>query len=83
MPNPHDPALLSKAETLVDALPYLESDPRQVLLPGLALTAAVIGFNTLGESVALNRIPKPLTRRMLAMRRLEVAGWAKENNDAK
>lgn len=24
MPNPHDPALLSKAETLVDALPYLQ-----------------------------------------------------------
>lgn len=51
-------------QMLVDALPYLESDPRQVILPGLALTAAVIGFNTLGESIALNRIPKPLTRRM-------------------
>lgn len=24
MPNPHDPALLSKAETLIDALPYLQ-----------------------------------------------------------
>lgn len=46
-------------QMLVDALPYLESDPRQVILPGLALTAAVIGFNTLGESIALNRIPKP------------------------
>ncbi|OMQ46490.1 ABC transporter permease [Ensifer sp. 1H6] len=69
-------------QMLVDALPYLESDPRQVLLPGLALTAAVIGFNTLGESIALNRIPKPLTRRMLAARRLEVANWGKENSDA-
>lgn len=69
-------------QMLVDALPYLESDPRQVLLPGLALTAAVIGFNTLGESIALNRIPKPLTRRMLAMRRAEVASWSKENSDA-
>ncbi len=69
-------------QMLVDALPYLESDPRQVLLPGLALTAAVIGFNTLGESIALNRIPKPLTRRMLAARRIEVAGWAKEGIDA-
>lgn len=64
-------------QMLVDALPYLESDPRQVILPGLALTAAVIGFNTLGESIALNRIPKPLTRRMLAARRIEVAGWGK------
>ncbi len=70
-------------QMLVDALPYLESDPRQVILPGLALTAAVIGFNTLGESIALNRIPKPLTRRMLAARRNEVAGWAKESIDAK
>ena len=69
-------------QMLVDALPYLESDPRQVLLPGLALTAAVIGFNTLGESIALNRIPKPLTRRMLAIRRAEVASWSKENSDA-
>lgn len=69
-------------QMLVDALPYLESDPRQVILPGLALTAAVIGFNTLGESIALNRIPKPLTRRMLAARRIEVAGWGKENSDA-
>ncbi|WWR55605.1 ABC transporter permease (plasmid) [Sinorhizobium meliloti] len=70
-------------QMLVDALPYLEADPRQVILPGLALTAAVIGFNTLGESIALNRIPKPLTRRMLAARRIEVAGWAKESIDAK
>lgn len=69
-------------QMLVDALPYLESDPRQVILPGLALTAAVIGFNTLGESIALNRVPKPLTRRMLAERRLEVADWNKETADA-
>jgi peptide/nickel transport system permease protein len=65
-------------QMLVDALPYLESDPRQVILPGLALTAAVIGFNTLGESIALNRVPKPVSRRTLAARRIEVAGWAKE-----
>ncbi|TIM22190.1 MAG: ABC transporter permease [Mesorhizobium sp.] len=69
-------------QMLVDALPYLESDPRQVILPGLALTAAVIGFNILGESIALNRIPKPLSRRTLALRRIEVAGWAKENSNA-
>jgi len=69
-------------QMLVDALPYLESDPRQVLLPGFALTAAVIGFNILGESIALNRIPKPLTRRMLTLRRAEVASWGKENSNA-
>lgn len=69
-------------QMLVDALQYLESDPRQVILPGLALTAAVIGFNTLGEAIALNRVPRPLTKRMLAVRRREAAGWAKENSDA-
>ncbi|MER9670411.1 ABC transporter permease [Mesorhizobium sp. M0185] len=65
-------------QMLVDALPYLESDPRQVILPGLTLTLAVIGFNILGEAVALNRVPKPLTSRMLAARRRVTAFWAKE-----
>ncbi|RNF33452.1 ABC transporter permease [Paracoccus methylarcula] len=69
-------------QMLVDALPYLESDPRQVILPGLALTAAVIGFNTLGETIALNRVPKRLSRRQLLTRRMEVAGWHKETSDA-
>lgn len=68
-------------QMLVDGLRYLESDPRQVILPGLALTCAVIGFNTLGESIALNRIPKPLSKRTLAARRLEIAGWDKEKSD--
>lgn len=63
-------------QMLVDALPYLESDPRQVILPGLALTLAVIGFNTLGESIALNRIPKPLSRKIIGARRIEIAGWS-------
>ena len=64
-------------QMLVDGLRYLESDPRQVMLPGLALTCAVIGFNTLGESIALNRIPRPLSKKILASRRLEIAGWVK------
>ncbi|MBA3039381.1 MAG: ABC transporter permease subunit [Rhizobiaceae bacterium] len=65
-------------QMLVDALPYLEGDPRQVILPGLALTFAVIGFNILGESFALNRVPAPLSRRMLALRRSVTASWKKE-----
>ena len=64
-------------QMLVDGLRYLESDPRQVILPGIALTIAVIGFNTLGESIALNRVPKPLPKKMLTERRLEVARWTK------
>ena len=64
-------------QMLVDALPYLESSPRQVILPGLALTLAVIGFNLLGESIALNRVPTPLSRKILRQRRVTAAAWKK------
>lgn len=64
-------------QMLVDALPYLESSPRQVILPGLALTLAVIGFNLLGESIALNRVPTPLSRKTLRQRRITAATWKK------
>lgn len=64
-------------QMLVDALPYLESSPRQVILPGLALTLAVIGFNLLGESIALNRVPTPLSRKTLRQRRITAASWKK------
>jgi peptide/nickel transport system permease protein len=62
-------------QMLVDSLPYLEGDPRQVILPGLALTLVVVAFNFLGESIALNRVPRPLGRRLLASRRSEAANW--------
>lgn len=65
-------------QMLVDALPYLETSPRQVILPGLALTAAVIGFNLLGESVALNRVPTALPARILRLRKAAAANWARE-----
>lgn len=64
-------------QMLVDALPYLESSPRQVILPGLALTLAVIGFNLLGESIALNRVPTSLSRKTLRQRRITAAAWKK------
>jgi len=60
-------------QMLVDALPFLETSPRQVLLPGAALTLVVIGFNLLGEAVALNKIPQSLSPRILKRRRLEVS----------
>lgn len=65
-------------QMLVDALPYLEASPRQVILPGLALTAVVIGFNLLGEAVALNRVPTPLSAKLLRKRQLTAATWARE-----
>ena len=64
-------------QMLVDALPYLEEAPMQVILPGLVLTAVVVGFNLLGESIALNRVPTPLSRRMLVKRHEEAANWQK------
>jgi peptide/nickel transport system permease protein len=62
-------------QMLVDSLPYLESDPRQVILPGLALTIVVVGFNMLGEAIALNRVPRPLSLAVLKKRRVERESW--------
>ncbi|MBL8581808.1 MAG: ABC transporter permease [Rhizobiaceae bacterium] len=64
-------------QMLVDALPYLEEVPMQVILPGLVLTAVVVGFNLLGESIALNRVPTPLPRRIIRQRRAASAAWQK------
>lgn len=64
-------------QMLVDALPYLEEVPMQVILPGLVLTAVVVGFNLLGESIALNRVPTPLPRRVIKQRRALAAAWQK------
>jgi len=64
-------------QMLVDALPYLEEVPMQVILPGLVLTAVVVGFNLLGESIALNRVPTALPSRTVKQRRAFVAGWRK------
>ena len=58
-------------QMLVDGMVYLESDPRQVILPGLALTLVVVGFNLLGESIALNRVPRPMSQRRMRRLRAE------------
>jgi ABC-type dipeptide/oligopeptide/nickel transport system permease subunit len=63
------PPLAEWGQMLVSALPYLEDSPRQVILPGLALTIMVIGFNIFGEAVALAKNPKRLKRRALIARR--------------
>jgi peptide/nickel transport system permease protein len=62
-------------QMLVDSLPYLESDPRQVILPGLALTIVVVGFNMLGEAIALNRVPRPISLSIVKKRRVERQAW--------
>lgn len=64
-------------QMLVDALPYLEESPRQVILPGLALTFVVVGFNLLGESIALNRVPGPVSPKALRRGVARAALWLK------
>ena len=54
---------------LVSGLPYLQEAPRLVILPGLALTIMVVGFNLLGEAIALAKNPRSMSRRKLAIRR--------------
>ena len=65
------PPIPEWGQMLVDALPYLEESPRQVLLPGAVLTAMVVGFNLLGETLALSKTPRRLSSRVL--RRLRAA----------
>lgn len=55
-------------QMLVSGLPYLEEAPRLVILPGLALTIMVVGFNLFGEAVALSKNPRKMSRRKLAAR---------------
>jgi ABC-type dipeptide/oligopeptide/nickel transport system permease subunit len=56
-------------QMLVAALPYLEEAPRMVILPGLSLTVMVVGFNLLGEAIALSKNPRSMSKRRLFMRR--------------
>ncbi len=58
-------------QMLVAALPYLEESPRLVILPGLALTIMVIGFNLFGEALALSKNPRQMNKRRLFKRRKE------------
>jgi ABC-type dipeptide/oligopeptide/nickel transport system permease subunit len=55
-------------EMFVDAMPYLEDGPRQVLLPGIALTLTVAGFNYVGERLAALNSPRHLSARALRKR---------------
>lgn len=56
-------------QMLVSAMPYIQEAPRLVILPGLALTILVVGFNLLGERIALAKNPRPMARRKLSLRR--------------
>ena len=55
-------------QMFVDAMPYLEESPRQVFLPGIALTLTVAGFNYFGERLASLNSPRPIAARLLRKR---------------
>jgi peptide/nickel transport system permease protein len=55
-------------EMFVDAMPYLDFSPRQIILPGLALTLTVAGFNYLGERLAALDAPRAISGRALRKR---------------
>ncbi|MBP1886490.1 ABC transporter permease [Sinorhizobium mexicanum] len=67
------PPMAEWGQMLVDALPYIEESPRQVILPGIALTIMVTGFNLLGEGLALAKAPRRLSWKLLRLRREVVA----------
>lgn len=56
-------------QMLVDGMSYIEEYPRLVILPGLALTMVVVSFNLLGETFALQKVPRPIRGSALRKRR--------------
>jgi peptide/nickel transport system permease protein len=62
------PPMAEWGEMFVDAMPYLDVSPRQIVLPGLALTFTVAGFNYLGERLASLDAPRAISGRALRTR---------------
>lgn len=62
------PPMSEWGEMFVDAMPYLDFSPRQIILPGLALTLTVAGFNYLGERLASLDAPRAVSGRVLRKR---------------
>ena len=56
-------------QMLVDGMGYIEEYPSLVIIPGLALTFVVVSFNLLGEAFALQKVPSPISGRLLRRRR--------------
>jgi peptide/nickel transport system permease protein len=67
-------------QMLVDGMSYIEEYPRLVVLPGLALTLVVVSFNLLGESFALQKVPRPVRGGLLRKRRRARAVEEAERN---
>ncbi len=55
-------------QMLVDGLAAMGQYPMLVILPGLALTLTIVGLNLLGEALALDSMPRDISRRTLRRR---------------
>lgn len=55
-------------QMLVTALPYMQTNPMLVLLPGLALTMFVATWNAFSRSIAVESLPRRLSDRELKRR---------------
>lgn len=62
------PPISEWGEMFVDAMPYMDFSPRQIVLPGLALTLTVAGFNYFGERLAALDAPRAVSGRALRKR---------------
>ncbi|MHB0953439.1 MAG: ABC transporter permease [Allorhizobium sp.] len=67
-------------QMLVDGMSYIEEYPSLVIIPGLALTLVVVSFNLLGETFALQKVPKPVRGRLLRLRRQNRAEEEKQRD---
>ena len=56
-------------QMLVDGMSYIEENAALVIIPGLALTAVVVSFNLLGETFALQKVPRAVRGRLLARKK--------------
>ncbi|ESZ46872.1 ABC transporter permease [Mesorhizobium sp. M0179] len=67
-------------QMLVDGMSYIEEYPRLVVLPGIALTLVVVSFNLVGETFALQKVPRPVRGGLLRKRRKARAVEEAERN---
>jgi peptide/nickel transport system permease protein len=55
-------------QMLVSALPYMQSNPMLVLLPGFALSIFVATWNAFSRAIAVDKLPRRLSARGLSRR---------------
>ncbi|MGI8562572.1 MAG: ABC transporter permease [Candidatus Dormibacter sp.] len=69
-------------QMLVTALPYMQSNPMLVLLPGLALTGFVAAWNAFSRSIAVDTLPRRVSARGMRRRRASLPAPAARSPEA-